>query len=42
MASRNPMPLSNIRIIHQDDALLVVDKPTLLMSVPGRAEDNLD
>ncbi|WP_145154850.1 RluA family pseudouridine synthase [Pseudomonas oryzihabitans] len=36
------MPLSNIRIIHQDDALLVVDKPTLLLSVPGRAEDNRD
>jgi len=36
------MPLSNIRILHQDDALLVVDKPTLLLSVPGRAEDNRD
>jgi len=36
------MPLSNIRIIHQDAALLVVDKPTLLLSVPGRAEDNRD
>lgn len=36
------MPLSNIRIIHQDDALLVVDKPTLLLSVPGRAEENRD
>ncbi|MHC3973952.1 RNA pseudouridine synthase, partial [Pseudomonas aeruginosa] len=22
------MPLSQIRIVHQDDALLVVDKPT--------------
>ncbi|MDF2644084.1 MAG: Ribosomal large subunit pseudouridine synthase, partial [Pseudomonas sp.] len=36
------MPLSNIRIIHQDEAILVIDKPTLLLSVPGRAEDNKD
>ncbi len=36
------MPLSNIRIIHQDAAVLVVDKPTLLLSVPGRADDNKD
>ena len=36
------MPLSNIRILHQDPTFLVVDKPTLLLSVPGRAEDNKD
>src|SRR5690606_25956135 len=36
------MPLSNIEILHQDAALLVVNKPTLLLSVPGRAEDNRD
>lgn len=36
------MPLSNIHILYQDDALLVVNKPTLLLSVPGRAEDNRD
>ena len=36
------MPLSNIEILHQDDALLVINKPTLLLSVPGRAEDNRD
>lgn len=36
------MPLSNIEIVHRDDALLVVNKPTLLLSVPGRAEDNRD
>jgi tRNA pseudouridine32 synthase/23S rRNA pseudouridine746 synthase len=36
------MPLSNIEIIHQDAALLVINKPTLLLSVPGRAEDNRD
>lgn len=36
------MPLSNIAIIYQDSYLLVVNKPTLLLSVPGRAEDNKD
>ncbi|WP_235991970.1 pseudouridine synthase, partial [Pseudomonas paracarnis] len=36
------MPLSNIHILHQDDAVLVVNKPTLLLSVPGRADDNKD
>ena len=36
------MPLSNVEIIHQDAALLVINKPTLLLSVPGRAEDNRD
>lgn len=36
------MPLSQIEILHQDAALLVINKPTLLLSVPGRAEDNKD
>lgn len=36
------MPMSHIRIVHQDSALILVDKPTLLLSVPGRAEDNRD
>jgi tRNA pseudouridine32 synthase/23S rRNA pseudouridine746 synthase len=36
------MPLSNIHILHQDAAVLVVNKPTLLLSVPGRADDNKD
>lgn len=36
------MPLTQIRIIHQDEALMVVEKPSLLLSVPGRAEDNRD
>lgn len=36
------MPLSQITIVHCDAAVLVVDKPTLLLSVPGRAEDNRD
>jgi tRNA pseudouridine32 synthase/23S rRNA pseudouridine746 synthase len=29
------MPLSNIQILHQDAAVLVVNKPTLLLSVPA-------
>jgi len=36
------MPLSNIHIIHEDAGVLVVNKPTLLLSVPGRADDNKD
>lgn len=36
------MPLTNIGILHQDPAFLIVNKPTLLLSVPGRAEDNKD
>lgn len=36
------MPLSQIQLLYQDAALLVVNKPTLLLSVPGRAEDNKD
>ena len=36
------MPLSQIQLLYQDTALLVVNKPTLLLSVPGRAEDNKD
>lgn len=36
------MPLSTIRILHQDPTFLIIDKPTLLLSVPGRAEDNKD
>ena len=36
------MPLTHIGIVHQDSSFLIVDKPTLLLSVPGRAEDNKD
>jgi tRNA pseudouridine32 synthase/23S rRNA pseudouridine746 synthase len=36
------MPLSQIEFVHEDAALLVVNKPTLLLSVPGRADDNKD
>ncbi|GGJ91120.1 RNA pseudouridine synthase [Pseudomonas matsuisoli] len=39
---RTNMPLSQITFIYEDPALLVVNKPTLLLSVPGRAEDNRD
>lgn len=31
-----------VRILYQDDALLLVDKPDLLLSVPGRLEENKD
>ena len=36
------MPLTHIGILHEDPAFLIVNKPTLLLSVPGRAEDNKD
>ena len=36
------MPLSNLPIVYLDSQLMVVNKPTLLLSVPGRAEDNKD
>lgn len=36
------MPLSSIEIIYADQYILVVNKPTFLLSVPGRAEDNKD
>ncbi len=36
------MPLSDITIVHEDPAFLVVCKPSMLLSVPGRAEDNKD
>lgn len=36
------MPLTPIGILHEDPAFLIVNKPTLLLSVPGRAEDNKD
>ena len=36
------MPLSNIQILHQDPCFLIVNKPSLLLSVPGRADDNKD
>ncbi len=36
------MPLTHIGILHEDPAFLIVSKPTLLLSVPGRADDNKD
>ncbi|PKM30176.1 MAG: RNA pseudouridine synthase [Gammaproteobacteria bacterium HGW-Gammaproteobacteria-11] len=36
------MPLSSIGILHEDPDFLIVDKPSMLLSVPGRAEDNKD
>lgn len=36
------MPLTQIPILYADQHLLVVNKPTLLLSVPGRAENNKD
>lgn len=36
------MPLSNIQILHQDPCFLIVNKPSLLLTVPGRADDNKD
>lgn len=36
------MPLSSIKLLYQDDDLLVVEKPTMLLSVPGRAAHNKD
>lgn len=36
------MPLSEISILHEDPSFLVVCKPSMLLSVPGRAEDNKD
>jgi len=36
------MPLSSIEIIYADSHILVVNKPTMLLSVPGRAADNKD
>lgn len=36
------MPLRHIDILHVDTDILVVSKPTRMLSVPGRAEDNKD
>lgn len=37
-----PPPLTGLHILYQDEALLVVDKPAGLLSVPGRGEDKQD
>lgn len=40
--SCNRSPLAELDIIHVDDALLVLNKPAGLLSVPGRGEDKQD
>lgn len=37
-----PPPHLGLRIIHQEDTFLVVDKPAGLLSVPGRGDDKQD
>ena len=36
------MPLNKLTVLHADEALLVLDKPAGLLSVPGRGEDKQD
>ena len=36
------MPLNELTVLHADEALLVLDKPAGLLSVPGRGEDKQD
>jgi tRNA pseudouridine32 synthase/23S rRNA pseudouridine746 synthase len=38
----NPPPDHGLALVYQDDALLVVDKPSGLLSVPGRGADRQD
>ena len=38
----NPPPNTGLNIIYQDNDLLVLDKPSGLLSVPGRGEDKQD
>jgi tRNA pseudouridine32 synthase/23S rRNA pseudouridine746 synthase len=38
----SPPPDAPPKIVHADDALLVADKPTGLLSVPGRGADKMD
>lgn len=36
------MPLADLSLLYADDAMLVLDKPAGLLSVPGRGEDKQD
>lgn len=36
------MPLADLSVLYADDAMLVLDKPAGLLSVPGRGEDKQD
>jgi len=38
----NPPPYEPLQLVHADDALVVVNKPSGLLSVPGRGEDKAD
>ncbi len=42
MNSYNPPPDNGLDVIYEDEALLVVDKPSGLLSVPGRGADKQD
>ncbi|MGD8673165.1 MAG: pseudouridine synthase, partial [Thiogranum sp.] len=42
MQPYNPPPDTGLALIYQDDALLVLDKPSGLLSVPGRGADKQD
>ncbi len=41
-ASLSPPPLLPLMIVHADDALVAIDKPAGLLSVPGRSVDKAD
>lgn len=42
MTTYNPPPHTNSDIIFQDDYILILNKPSGLLSVPGRGEDKQD
>jgi tRNA pseudouridine32 synthase/23S rRNA pseudouridine746 synthase len=42
MTGYTPPPHTGLDILHQDDALLVLNKPSGLLSVPGRGPDRQD
>lgn len=42
MIDYQPPPHTQLNILHQDDAILVVVKPAELLSVPGRAPEHQD
>ncbi|MGQ3082246.1 RluA family pseudouridine synthase [Hydrogenophaga sp.] len=40
--AREVQPLSNLKVIHEDDHLIVLDKPAGLLAVPGKGPDKQD
>jgi tRNA pseudouridine32 synthase/23S rRNA pseudouridine746 synthase len=40
--SEGPQAIEGLRLVHQDEHLLVIDKPAGLLSVPGRGADKQD